>query len=385
MAEISMILFRYKKQKSKPMINRKMAGITTGLLLLLSYPFILLSQAPKYSNEFLSLGVDARAFGMANSVVASVKGAPAAYWNPAGMLLKPTNLQIGLMHAEYFAGIAKYDYGSVVAQMDNTSTAGLTFLRFAVDDIPDTSELIDADGNINYDRIKSFSAIDFAMLFSYARELGIKNLRLGGSAKVVRRTVGDFAGAWGFGFDLGLQYTKGPWHFGVTGRDITSTFNAWSFDLSDKMIEVFTLTGNEIPENSLEITLPRFLAGAGRTFRFSEKLSLYSEINMDITTDGKRNTLVKSGVFSIDPHLGLELSVSDFLFIRGGVGNIQKEYGIDGERITTIQPNVGIGLNIRNKVSIDYALTNLGNSSAALYSNIFSLRLNLNSNRKTAE
>jgi hypothetical protein len=380
-----MKIFRYNKQNSKSMIQKKRAGILTGLFLLMSVPVILMAQAPKYSNEFLSLGVDARAFGMANSVVASVKGAPAAYWNPAGMLLKPTNLQIGLMHAEYFAGIAKYDYGSVVASMDNTSTAGLTFLRFAVDDIPDTSELIDADGNINYDRIKSFSAIDFAMLFSYAREIGVKNLRVGGSAKVIRRSVGDFAGAWGFGFDLGLQYTKGPWHFGLVGRDITSTFNAWSFDLTDKMIEVFTLTGNEIPENSLEITLPRFLAGVGRTFRFNERFALYSEFNMDITTDGKRNTLIKSGVFSIDPHLGLELSVSDFLFIRGGIGNVQKEFGIDGARTTTIQPNVGVGLNIRNKVNIDYALTNLGNTSSALYSNIFSLRLNLNSNRQTAE
>lgn len=340
------------------------------------------AQAPKYSNEFLSLGVDARAFGMSNSVVASVSGAPAAYWNPAGMMKRPTNLQLALMHAEYFAGIAKYDYGSVVAQMDNTSTAGLSFIRFAVDDIPDTSELIDADGNINYDRIKSFSAIDFALLVSYARELGIKNLSLGGSAKIIRRTVGDFAGAWGFGFDLGLQYSSGKWKFGLVGRDITSTFNAWSFDLSDKMIEVFTLTGNEIPENSLEITLPRFLAGAGRTFVYNDKLSLYAELNLDMTTDGKRNTLIKSGVLSIDPHLGAELSIAGFLFIRAGVGNIQKEYGIDGKRTTTVQPNMGLGINLKNKVMVDYALTNLGNSSSALYSNIFSLRLNMKSNKK---
>lgn len=360
----------------------KIALAATILMLL---PFLSPAQAPKYSNEFLSIGVDARAFGMSNSVVASVQGAPAAYWNPAGMLKKPTNLQLALMHAEYFAGIAKYDYGSVVADMDNTSTAGLTFIRFAVDDIPDTSELIDADGNINYDRIKAFSAIDFALLLSFARELGIENLTVGGSAKVIRRKVGDFAGAWGFGIDLGMQYTKGAWQFGLVGRDITSTFNAWSFNLTDQMIDVFTLTGNEIPENSLEITLPRILAGAGRTFTLTEKIDLYTELNFDITTDGKRNTLVKSDVFSIDPHLGMELSLSGFLFIRGGVGNIQKEFNIEGNQVTTLQPNIGVGLNIRNKVSVDYALTNLGSTSSALYSNIFSLRLNLSSNRKPVQ
>jgi hypothetical protein len=354
------------------------AAITAMAILLALAPWQMAAQAPKYSNEFLSLGVDARSFGMSNSVVASVQGAPAAYWNPAGMGKKPTRMQLGLMHAEYFAGIAKYDYGSMVAQMDNVSTAGLTFIRFAVDDIPDTSELIDANGNINYDRIRSFSAIDFALLLSYARELGIENLTLGGSAKVIRRKVGDFAGAWGFGFDLGLQYTAGDWKFGVVGRDITSTFNAWTFDLTDKMIDVFQQTGNEIPENSLEITLPRVIAGVGRSFDISDKISLYAEVNFDITTDGKRNTLIKSRPFSIDPHAGLELSVGGFIFIRGGVGNIQQEYGIEGDRRTTFQPNMGVGLMFREKVMIDYALTNLGNASSALYSNIFSMRLNLN-------
>jgi hypothetical protein len=358
------------------------AVIILGIILL---PFFTSGQAPKYSNEFLSLGVDARAFGMSNSVIASVQGAPSAYWNPAGMHNKPTNMQLALMHAEYFAGIAKYDYGSVAASMDKSSTAGVSFIRFAVDDIPNTAELIDADGNINYDRIKAFSAIDFALLFSYARQTGIKDLTIGGSAKVIRRTVGDFAGAWGFGFDLGLQYTKNQWKFGLTGRDITSTFNAWSFDLTDKMIDVFTKTGNEIPENSLEITLPRFIAGVGRTFSLTDKLSLYSEVNFDITTDGKRNTLIKSKPFSIDPHAGAELSVGGFLFIRGGIGNIQSEYDIDGKRITTVQPNMGVGLSIRNKVIIDYALTSLGNASSALYSNIFSLKLNLSRNKHSVQ
>ena len=363
----------------------RLQTITLLLPLLLLLPPLVRAQAPKYSNEFLSIGVDARAFGMSNSVVASVKGAPAAYWNPAGMLSKPTNLQLALMHAEYFAGIAKYDYGSVVAAMDNTSTAGITFIRFAVDDIPDTSELIDANGNINYDRIKAFSAIDFALLLSFAKELSIPNLRVGGSAKIIRRKVGDFAGAWGFGFDLGLQYTKDKWQFGLVGRDITSTFNAWSFDLNDKMIDVFTLTGNEIPENSLEITLPRLLAGAGRTFAITKKIDLYAEINMDITSDGKRNTLLKTNVFSIDPHIGMELSISDFLFVRAGAGNIQKEFNIEGNEVTTLQPNMGVGLNIRNKVMVDYALTNLGSTSSALYSNIFSLKLNLQNKRNTTQ
>ncbi len=340
----------------------------------------LFAQAPKYSNEFLSIGIDARAFGMANSVVASTKGATAAYWNPAGINESPTNMQIALMHAEYFAGIAKYDYGGVIAQMDNTSTAGLSFIRFAVDDIPDTSELIDADGNINYDKVKSFSAIDFALLLSYAKKTKLEGFTIGGNAKIVHRKVGSFANSWGFGLDIGIRYQKNKWVFGLVGRDITSTFNAWSYNLSDNMIDVFTITGNEIPENSLEITLPRFIAGVGRVFHFNEKFSLLAEANIDITTDGKRNVPLKTDLFSIDPHIGLEFSFKDFIFVRGGVGNIQEEISVQGKRGTTFQPNMGIGINIKEKVIIDYALTDIGNTSSAIYSNVFSIKLNLSGN-----
>jgi hypothetical protein len=67
------------------------------------------AQIAKYSNEFLSVGVGARALSMANANVASTNDVTSGYWNPAGLLGQKSNIQIGLMHAEYFAGIAKYD------------------------------------------------------------------------------------------------------------------------------------------------------------------------------------------------------------------------------------------------------------------------------------
>ena len=42
--------------------------------------------APKYSNEFLSLGVGAEAYGMGNAVVAQANDVNAMYWNPAGLV-----------------------------------------------------------------------------------------------------------------------------------------------------------------------------------------------------------------------------------------------------------------------------------------------------------
>ena len=334
------------------------------------------TSTPKYSNEFLNIGVGARSLGMSNSVIATSNDVHAGYWNPSGLCNLKSDLQIGLMHSEYFAGIAKYDFGAFAKRIDSTSAFAVSFIRFGVDNIPNTTELIDAQGNINYDRITYFSAADMALFLSYGKKLN-NGLMLGGSAKLINRQVGDFARAWGFGLDFSASYAHKSWQFAAMARDITSTFNAWSYNLSDEMLETFTLTGNEIPQNGLEITMPRLILGAARTFDINTNFKLITEIDADFTTDGMRNVLITSNPFSIDPHFGLELNFKNLIFLRSGVGNIQKSIGINGKTITTIQPNIGLGIQIKG-LSIDYALTDIGDASVALYSNVFSLRFNLN-------
>jgi len=336
----------------------------------------LFSQAPKYSNEFLAIGVGARALGMSNSVSAIVDDVTAGYWNPAGLIGVEQPRQVALMHSEYFAGIAKYDYAALAAKIDNSSTLGFSLIRFGVDDIPNTTELIDNEGNINYDRITSFSAADYAFIASYARKHKNEKIRYGINAKIIHRKIGDFASGWGFGIDVGAQYKHNNWYFGISGRDITSTFNAWNYNLSDKTKEIFTVTGNEIPENSLEITLPKLILGIGRSVKISEKLSSIIALDFDITTDGKRNVILKSDPFSIDPHMGFEITYKNIFFLRGGVGNVQEEKDFGGMKTTTFQPNMGIGVNIKDIVRLDYALTDIGDNSGAVYSNVFSLQLN---------
>lgn len=105
---------------------------------------------------------------------------------------------------------------------------------------------------------------------------------------------------------------------------------------------------------------------------------------MTFTTDGQRNVLVSSKTINIDPTLGVEFGYSDFIFLRTGVGNFQKEKDeINGKQRTTFQPNIGVGLRMKS-FTIDYALSDIGDQSAALYSNVFSLKLAINK-RKAAE
>lgn len=355
---------------------KQLKSLLAGGLIIASN--MVFAQAPKYSNEFLAIGVSARALSMSNSVVASVNDVTSGYWNPAGMLSMTGNLQFSFMHAEYFAGLAKYDYGAVSARIDTNSVFGFSVIRFGVDDIPNTTQLIDANGNVNYDNITSFSAADYAFLFTYARKFKIPGLQLGANVKVIRRVVGDFAGAWGFGFDVGGQYKYKKWQFGAVARDVTSTFNAWSYNLSPEMISVFQATGNTIPQNGLEVTLPRLLLGAGRKFTFwKDRLSLLTELDADATFDGQRNTLISSKATSIDPHFGFELGYKDLIFLRGGIGNYQKSTDVTGLSVITIQPDFGVGIHVKS-FWLDYALTNIGNASIALYSNVFSLKFDIN-------
>ena len=333
-------------------------------------------KSPKYSNEFLNVGVGARALGMSNAVVASTNNVTSGYWNPTGLIGLNTDLQIGLMHSEYFAGIAKYDYGSIAKTIDTKSAMAFSFVRFGVDNIPNTTELIDNQGRVDYDRITYFSATDMAFIFSYARAIN-SNLKTGGNAKIIHRKVGDFAQSWGFGLDASATYKLNEWTLAAVARDVTSTFNAWSYSLSDQMIEVFQNTNNEIPQNGLEITMPRLILGGSRNWKMNEKFSLTAELDAVVSTDGKRNVLIVGNPFSLAPNLGFELDFKNIIFVRSGIGNFQRVEQLNNKEVLTLQPNLGIGIKIKG-IALDYALTDIGDASVALYSNVFSLRFNLN-------
>lgn len=342
-------------------------------------PLLVVSQmqaqvARKYANEFLEIGVDARALAMGKSVVSSVSGAEAGYWNPAGLAGMEQNIDASLMHAEYFGSIANFDYAAVAAPIDNTSTVGVSIIRFGVDDIPDTSLLVDADGNVDYDRITRFSAADYAMLLSYAKASEkIEGLSYGANMKFIYRSLGRFAKGYGFGFDLGAQYKTGNWRFGAVARDVTSTFTAWDIRIDDELAEVFAMTGNEMPDNNNEISLPKFVMGIGRDFAFGEDFTLLTEVNAGFTFDGERNALLSGSTgVSMYPSAGAEVGYRDFVFLRLGAGEFQREMQFNNTLRTAWTPTMGLGFNYRG-IRVSYALTDIGNQGVAMYSNIFSL------------
>lgn len=353
------------------------------LFFLLSGACVSFSQ--KYSNEFLAIGVGARAHGMSGAQTAFVNDITATYWNPAGLTQIEAPFQLGLMHAEWFVGVAQYDYLAFGKSLDpeKKSYLALSIIRLGIDNIPYTINLVNADGTVNYDNVTEFSAADYAVMGSYARVLKNPAFSVGGTAKVVRRVIGTFGNSWGFGADVGIQYRKGGWMLGAMGRDITTTFNAWSFTLSDQEKKVFEQTGNEIPVSNTEITLPRFELGAAYRFRLGQTTTLTPACDLVFTTDGQRNVLVSGNAFNMDPRAGIEADYKSFVQLRLGVGNFQrvKEDFDPNQQRLTVQPNFGVGLTL-GRFQVDYALTDIGNVSQVQYSHIFSVKLNLKERKK---
>ena len=332
---------------------------------------------PTYSNDFLSIGVGARGLAMGGAQTAIANDVTAGYWNPAGLTAIKQKYEIAAMHAEYFSGIAKYDYGAVAARIDTESVIALSVIRFGVDDIPNTLLLFNnSTGAINYNDISYFSVANYAFLLSYARKISkIPGLSIGASFKIINNVVGNFANSWGGGLDVGAQYEVKKWKFGVMARDVTTTFNAWTYNTSQD--SNFAATGNQIPQNSIELTLPSLILGAAHSFKITKKIGLLTSVDLVNTFDGERNTVIKTKVFSMDPCAGIELDYLKIVYLRAGIGNIQQMTNFNNKNYTSVEPTFGIGLKIY-KFNIDYALTNIGSASNQLYSNIFSLKIALN-------
>ena len=366
-------------------------GITVKLLLhclVLVMMFFIMSPfghtQTKFVNEFLNIGVGARAHGMFGTVTGSVSDATAAYWNTASLTEIDANMQINAMHANWFGGLSNYDYIGIARKIEGNkkSFAAISLIRMGIDNIPNTLNLVAPDGTIDYSRVTEFSAADYAFLVSYARQMDDQGrFSLGGNIKVIHRSIGSFASAWGFGTDLSAMWKFSNFRLGVTARDITTTFNSWSFNLSDEEKQVFSRTGNEIPVSGTEITLPRLIVGSSYTIQ-SNNFSYLFAMDINFSTNGTEAGVLSGRNFAIDPGFGFEMGYVNKVFLRFGLGNIQRilnDVNAD-RRNLEFQPNMGIGLNF-GRLKIDYALANVGNVSGILSSHIFSLSLDFQPRR----
>lgn len=355
----------------------------TSVCIFISTFFYYGSAQTTYGNEYLQIGVGARALAMSGSVHASVQDVNAAYWNPAALSRLDVPLQLGLMHSDWFGGVGKYDHIGIAKTFnkDQYRVGSISLIRLAIDQIPNTLNLIGPDGSIRLDNVTEFSTADYGVLLSYASAIGHveenKSFRLGGTVKILRRVVGPFANAWGFGMDFGGLWIKNNLIIGIHVRDLTTTFTGWHYTFTQDQKILLQKTGNLLPVSTLEKTPPSVAGGLLMKINENHKLTIHPEIGFTAYFDGKRNTVISSKTISIEPKLGIEVGYNKLIFLRAGFGNVQKIKDEFNPLLynTRGQLNAGLGIKI-GKVNIDYALANVGNLAREInYSHVFSATL----------
>ncbi|MXZ18100.1 MAG: PorV/PorQ family protein [Rhodothermaceae bacterium] len=322
----------------------------------------------KYGADFLAGGVDARALAMGGANVAQTRNVNSVYWNPSG-LAHMEYPEVAYMHAERFAGIVSFDFAGIAYPISHNSTVGLSFFRSGVNDIKNTLNAWDAARNqpkANPESyITSFSAADMAFLLSYARRLN-QRFTVGASGKIIRRTIGDFADAWGYSFDVGAQWHSDRFMIGVQLQDLSTMLQSWSVNASAFSIDEtnpdtgvpYTFTevfDQELPTGDTFLVLPVVRLGSGLIVPVSSQSTLTFGLDVDIAFDGQQANAFNLGDLSFHPRLGGEFSFRNLVALRAGVNRIAQteSYGLD------IVPSVGAGIRL-GPLSVDYGFGDFG-------------------------
>jgi len=207
---------------------------TVFLVLLFLTLTVAPSDASRYAGEFLSEGVGARALGMGRGFVAISNDVSALYWNPSG-LAHLNHGEAMMMHTERFGGVVNYDFAGVGLPLQDQMGIGIGLIRSGVDGIKYTvlENPMATVSSSNRPRVlKTVGNVDYAVFLSTGRVIR-RRFDLGGSVKLIRRTIGDDR-AFGYGIDIGVLYTPlRKISFGAILRDAVSTRIAWENGTKD--------------------------------------------------------------------------------------------------------------------------------------------------------
>ncbi len=338
----------------------------------------------RYSNAFLEIGANARNMGAA--LGATVSDSTATYWNPANIALLRSPWHLQAFHMIHYGGIANYNVLMLRGRVDARSNAAVTYVRWGIDNIPNTMELIDATGRVRYENLLPFSAADNALLLAYARHWALQpyqwrrlnaHLSVGVQLKMIFRSVGTFARARGYGVDVGGKLTTDRWSIGMSVRDAGGTFNVWNYSFTEAQREVLAATGNRIPVRTVEVTRPALLLGGSYRWAFGkgEALEVVPELNLYMPFDGPAAPFGAR----TDVRMSVEVGYRRMVFVRGGLHRFQKisdPNTAEGRAIRVVSPAFGVGVSY-DIFTVDYALADMGVASLLPVSHAVSLQVRL--------
>ena len=325
-------------------------------------PLLASAEEGSHAAEFLSHGVGARALGMGSSFVSVADDATATYWNPAG-LVQIQKRAFAAMYSDSFGtrqggflskGLVEYNFFGYAQQIEGIGSAGISWIRLGVDDIPHTT-FVDVNGNGRLgdfldkdgDGVKDpgewyidrpevagyFSNTDNALLISYARQVH-PSLSIGGNLKLLRQSLFENSGN-GFGLDIGLMFKPvDGLHIGAMLADATGTQIHWntaaepvftrdrrlrfgvSYRISFPVIGKITL-GADLETDRKDLKTD---GGAERIFRFGGEYWLFDVVALRIGAEG---TKLATGA-GIRLRFGETALYTDYAFNAHDLGSSQR-------------------------------------------------------------
>ncbi len=315
----------------------------------------------RYTADFLTLGVGARALAMGGAGTALSDNAYAPYWNPAG-LGQLTRYEVSFMHST-LNGEDAYDFVSYIHPLKKRGAIGVSWLRVGVDDIPITSLPVISRpvGPENRPEVVgSFNNTDNAFLFAHGWGLpalrGI-HLRFGGTLKLLYMSGYRSTNAIGGGADVGIIAMTNPekshrFMLGVQASDAFTTKLYWNTPPPSADLTSHT-----------ETILPHLKIGIATIHSLSIfRSTLILALDTYIQNRGQSEVEVPQGS-PVELHAGVEWTLFDLLALR--VGMAERSGSLENIR----QLTAGVGLNLRfvtgAGAGLDYAFANhpaLGNS-----------------------
>lgn len=326
-------------------------------------------QVVKYADDFLDLGGFSSLKSLGGAGLSYIDGCEAAWGNPSMPNNRYNRMDFAMMHGVVAESMASRSMASAMCRLDSMLSATVSLLRVGVDDIQNTINLYDSNGNIDYSNISYFSVADYAAYISICRLLRrVPYWSVGGSLKLLYRREGPFAQAYGFGLDIAATYRRRRFAASAVLRDATTTFCFWSVN-EEEFGNEYIATGNSIPEEGLEQRAPSLALSVAQSFRYN-RFDFTCMAAFYCFFGGDTHYLLHSKQISADPSFGFETKFADVVSIRIGISSLQRAQQLTLSHTTSARGSFGAGLALYG-FRLDYAIEFGG--ALGLKSNMFTI------------
>jgi len=256
--------------------------------------------------NFLKIGVDARALGMAGAAVGLKGNVMAVHWNPA-VIGAISDVELGFMHNQYILDMS-HEFAGFAVRMGPTFVLGISASYFNAGTLTKTERIAPGE----FVETGDFNASDLAVYISMAQRIE-DNFFIGLSVKPIFQTIGNYSSQT-VGLDGGVLYFYKNVGVGFSVRNVG--------------------LGMAVKKNAYPLPI---IISAGVSYKLASFITMTSELEKPM--DNKIN--LKAGI---------EAQLLRLLYLRSGftMGPMNDELGGNAGLA------LGMGFRIKN-FRIDYA------------------------------